>query len=422
MFDDTPDHPLAKTHAITEVKCDQFVRFFYAHLFRHHPKTRPLFPILMDEQHDRFGQALKNIVRHAGDPHLRRYLETLGRDHRKFNVGCDFYQAVGETLIAALKQCCGVAWTAEAERAWTAAYASISESMMAGAAEAEQQGLPCWWDAEITESHRQSGDHVVITARLDRHLPYRAGQYITLHTARLPGVWRPYSLACPPRTDRVVELHVSRVRQGRLSGTLVGESTPGDILRLGPANGCTTLSPLLPRPLAFMAAGTGWAQIKALLQELAQRPAAPQAWAILTVQDSRRFYDLEGFKALEHSCPQMDFLLLDSRGSGGAHEATRRLQSFISGTGGWSARDVYLSGPPGFVSCARQALIDNGSVSERIFADAEPGYLSDDSRASVPPSVRRVLNRAPRWIDPANGASMCEAARPSRRHPGPGAR
>lgn len=64
---------------------------------------------------------------------------------------------------------------------------------------------------------------------------------------------------------------MSRVDRGRLSTTLVRETRPGDVLRLGAAGGQLTFR-REDRPASLIAAGTGWAPIRALLEDLAERP------------------------------------------------------------------------------------------------------------------------------------------------------
>ena len=44
------------------------VRYFYAHLFSHHPQLRPLFPAAMDDQYERLFTALVHVVEHLGHP------------------------------------------------------------------------------------------------------------------------------------------------------------------------------------------------------------------------------------------------------------------------------------------------------------------------------------------------------------------
>ena len=91
---------------------DEAVAYFYAWLFLRRPELRELFPPAMDEQRDRLFRSLGRIVESLSTPdEMARYLSQLGRDHRKYGVTPDMYDAVGEALIATLRAFAGAAFT-----------------------------------------------------------------------------------------------------------------------------------------------------------------------------------------------------------------------------------------------------------------------------------------------------------------------
>ena len=67
------------------LRAGHVVRYFYAHLFTHHPRAPP-FPAAMDDQYERLFAALVQVVEHLGHPALPAHLHRLGRDHRKFGI------------------------------------------------------------------------------------------------------------------------------------------------------------------------------------------------------------------------------------------------------------------------------------------------------------------------------------------------
>ena len=73
--------------------------FFYSHLFVCHPEVRSMFPLSMSGQRDKFVSALGRIVSHADQMDAdAAFLQHLGRDHRKYAVVAEHYDAVGASL------------------------------------------------------------------------------------------------------------------------------------------------------------------------------------------------------------------------------------------------------------------------------------------------------------------------------------
>ncbi len=125
---------------MVERRAEQAVKFFYSHLFWHNPDIRELFPASpedMERQRDRLFAALTHVVSRIDDDSLGPYLRDLGRDHRKFRVGPEHYAVLGSSLLAALAETSGAAWTPRVEKAWAEAYQVVADAMLAGAAASE---------------------------------------------------------------------------------------------------------------------------------------------------------------------------------------------------------------------------------------------------------------------------------------------
>src|SRR3954451_3345357 len=99
------DHPeymgdlarlLKESWTLVEEHQDKVAGYFYARLFLTSPQLRDLFPVHMDVQRSRLLGAIVKAVQTVDDPELfDEYLRSLGRDHRKFHVQPDHYDAVG---------------------------------------------------------------------------------------------------------------------------------------------------------------------------------------------------------------------------------------------------------------------------------------------------------------------------------------
>jgi NAD(P)H-flavin reductase/hemoglobin-like flavoprotein len=274
---------------------DEGVAYFYAWLFLRRPELRELFPPAMDEQRDRLFRALGRIVESLSTPdEMARYLSQLGRDHRKYGITPDMYDAVGEALIATLRAFAQSAFTSEAEEAWTQTFAAAA-ALMIRAAEEDAAISPAYWTAEVVQVDRLPGDIAVVTVAPDRVLPYEAGQHLTLQTPRWPHVWRPYSIACRPREDGLISLHVKAIPGGWVSRALVHHTEAGDELILGPAMGTMTLEPAGRRDLLCVAGGTGLAPIKAIVEQAVRDSAARprQIHLFYGARKREQLYDLK---------------------------------------------------------------------------------------------------------------------------------
>ncbi|MFC7642525.1 globin domain-containing protein [Streptosporangium lutulentum] len=218
-----------ESFAVIEPVADKAAAYFYGRLFAGNPHLRGMFPPAMDVQRDRLFSALTRIVWSLDSPDsLASYLGQLGRDHRKYGVVAEHYTAVGNALLSTIKHFSAETWNAEIEAAWVTAYTSAA-NLMIESAEADSGVSPAWWLAEVIDHERRTPDIAVITLRLDQPLPYLAGQYVNVQTARWPRVWRTFSIANAPREDNTVRLHVRAIPGGgsrpRWSSTR-GSATP----------------------------------------------------------------------------------------------------------------------------------------------------------------------------------------------------
>lgn len=113
---------IRESYAVVEPHSDEVAKFFYGTLFSIAPHTRELFAANMEVQRSRLLRALVHFIQMVDKPdELLPFLQQLGRDHRKFGVITQHYEAVGTALLAAIKRYAGDAWTDQVERAWAEA-------------------------------------------------------------------------------------------------------------------------------------------------------------------------------------------------------------------------------------------------------------------------------------------------------------
>ncbi|MFF5976546.1 globin domain-containing protein [Streptomyces sp. NPDC012769] len=391
---------LRSTFAVVERRAEHAVTFFYSHLFWHNPGVRELFPEDMAPQRDRLFAALTQVVTRLEDPALAGYLGQLGRDHRRFLATPALYSAVGASLLAAFAHTAGAAWTIEAEKAWTEAYGLVADLMQAGAEESAAAGQPAWWDADVVRHERYGDDLTLLTLRPRQPYPYLPGQYASVSTLHLPRVWRTYSLANAPRPDGTLDLHVSRVEGGLMSTALTSALRVGETLRLSSPGGALTARTPPGKPRTYIAAGTGWAPVRALLEEAAADEPRLEGRLFVVARAKEYLYGRADAERLRALIPGLHVTYITAAPCRPRDQATERLVQALRATLNWPAHDVYLAGPPAFLTEVAEELEELGTDPTRVFHDRLPAV----GRFSRRPASRAewLIEPPPlHWHDPA---------------------
>ncbi|MBP2582599.1 ferredoxin-NADP reductase/hemoglobin-like flavoprotein [Streptomyces sp. PvR006] len=396
---------LRSTFAVVERRAEHAVTFFYSHLFWNNPALRELFPEDMQPQRDRLFAALTHVVTHLESPGLAAYLGQLGRDHRKFLASPALYAAVGTSLLAAFAHAAGAAWNQEAEKAWTEAYGHVADLMLAGAEEAAGAGEPAWWDADVLRHERYGEDLAVLTLRPRRPFPFLPGQYVSVSSLRVPRVWRTYSLADAPRPDNTVELHVSRIPGGAMSTALVDGTGPGETLRLSAPGGGLTACTEPGGLRTYICAGTGWAPVKALLSEAAEAEPELKGRLFVVARAKEYLYGRRDAERLQKRLSGLSVTYITSAPGHRKDQATERLVQALRACVHWPSHDVYLAGPPGFLTEVAEVLVELGTDPYRIHHDtlqpvgrftARPNTAAERLLGPPPPLWHNPGARVPR--------------------------
>jgi NAD(P)H-flavin reductase/hemoglobin-like flavoprotein len=359
---------IKESFALIEPKAEEAAAYFYGRLFVENPQLRALFPPAMDIQRDRLFHGLRKIVWSLDSPDtLSAFLSRLGRDHRKFGVCREHYDAMGRALLATFRKFAGDGWTAEMESAWRTAYATAAQ-MMVAAAEEHAADQPPWWTGEVIEHELRGPDIAVLTVRTGQRLPYQAGQYTTIQTARWPRTWRPYSIANAPRDDGLLRFHVRAMPAGWVSGSLVRHARIGDTLLLGHAAGSMTLDADSGRDILCVAGGTGLAPLKALVEEEIHTNRRRDIHLLFGARTPAGLYDLADLQALEARYPWLRVIPVVSADPSfdGMHgQVSDVLDRFHD----WSGHDVYVAGPPEMIERTVTNLQDLGVPATHIHHD-----------------------------------------------------
>jgi|HubBroStandDraft_2_1064218.scaffolds.fasta_scaffold01670_5 NAD(P)H-flavin reductase/hemoglobin-like flavoprotein len=365
------------TFAIVGAAGDDAAAYFYGWLFAGHPELRALFPTAMNEQRDRLFRALGRIVRSLSSPEeLAAYLTQLGRDHRKYSVEPEMYDAVGDALMATLRAYAGPAFTPAAKEAWAQAYQAAS-SLMIDSANSDSLNAPPFWTAEVVGNEQRRPDISILTVASYLPLPYEPGQHLTVQTPRWPKVWRPYSMACRPREDGLLAFHIKAVPGGWVSNALVHHTEPGTELILGPALGTMTLRQAGGRDLLCVAGGTGLSPIKAIIEQAIKESAdcPRQIHLFYGARTREDLYDLpelwhlaDAYQGLQLTPVTSDDPAFDGMQGNVGRVAARYMPH--------RECEAYVAGPPAMVRETLGVLTKSGLPRGRIHYD--DALLADD--------------------------------------------
>jgi CDP-4-dehydro-6-deoxyglucose reductase len=115
---------------------------------------------------------------------------------------------------------------------------------------------------------RKAEDVVLMQLQLPANdsFVYRAGQYVEFILR--DGARRSYSMANAPSHGPGVELHIRHMPGGRFTDLVFGSMKEKDILRIEGPMGSFFLREASSKPMVFLASGTGFAPLKALLEHM----------------------------------------------------------------------------------------------------------------------------------------------------------
>jgi CDP-4-dehydro-6-deoxyglucose reductase, E3 len=130
--------------------------------------------------------------------------------------------------------------------------------------------LPC----RVQKMERLAEDVMVVYLRLpaNERLQFLAGQYIEFLLK--DGSRRSFSMGNAPHDDEFIQLHVRHVPGGQFTDHVFGKMKERDILRLEGPLGTFFLREDSPKPVVFVASGTGFAPIKSIIEHALRKGVA----------------------------------------------------------------------------------------------------------------------------------------------------
>jgi CDP-4-dehydro-6-deoxyglucose reductase len=228
--------------------------------------------------------------------------------------------------------------------------------------------MPC----RVQTMERPAEDVMVLKLKLptNERLQFLAGQYINiLLKDHKP---RSFSLANAPHTDELLELHIRNIVGGEFTKHVFEEMKESDILRFKGPIGTFFLREDSEKPILFVASGTGFAPIKAIIEHAryigVKRPMhfywGARKLADLYMLKTAQQWERDGIKFT----PVLSEALTEDAWTGRTgfvHQAV--LDDYVD----LSGYDVYACGAPIVVEAAhRDFTKQRGLPNEQFFSDA----------------------------------------------------
>ena len=227
-------------------------------------------------------------------------------------------------------------------------------------------------DVIVAEKWQLASDAVglhLLPAPGESKLNWIPGQYLDFVLA--DGKHRPFSIANGPQADGTIELHVRQATGGGFTSWVYESLKVGDRLRIEGPLGTFVPREDSERPMVFMAGGTGFAPIKAIVEHfiaLGSRRRMHVYWGARSAADIYMPALAERWASvapdLHFHAVVSDPLLADGMRSGLVHQAV------VDDLPDLSGHDVYMSGPPAMISAGHQLFLDAGLPEDRLYYDS----------------------------------------------------
>lgn len=203
-------------------------------------------------------------------------------------------------------------------------------------------------------------------------LVFLPGQYVLLEdtVGRVPQ--RSYSIANAPRPDGSLSLLVTKVPDGATSTWMHDVLAVGDQVTLSGPYGTFVGLPLADAPCLYLAAGSGLAPIRSLIEAATAGSLRRAHTVLFSARTEADVLDRDRFARLEAQDPNFRFVRTLTRADGA--EPRGRIPTVLSVVcGELAAHHVFIAGASGFVRECEVAARRCGAAADRIHTEAFSG-------------------------------------------------
>jgi len=271
----------------------------------------------------------------------------------------------------------------------TAVHQQVEDSLLARSEELAWNDILPHKDRMVhlsIEKIAHYGDRILVFTMRGVTLPqdcmcqFAAGDYLEIWVPGTKWLSRAYSIGNAPRADGSLEIQLHRVDGGRFSTWAFDEAKVGDQITARGPIGNFRLRSARETPLAFVARGTGFAPIKAMIEQVLAIEPGRDIQLFWGVTDTSDFYQLDLLERWMAANPGLRCTLTARTTRPGFTVPSGA--KFIEGTV-YSAldqsaealtnRDVYMAGPTKTMHESLRVLAGKGIARERILVDAYGG-------------------------------------------------
>lgn len=196
-------------------------------------------------------------------------------------------------------------------------------------------------------------------------LHYLPGQYVLVEDRDLTVLPRSYSVANAPRADGCLSLLVTRVPGGQASTWIHDRLRVDDELAVSGPYGTFVDDHAASSPALYLAAGSGLAPIRALLEDELANGTRAALTLIFSARTEDEVLDRERFAALAEQHPRLRFIRTLTRAAGPPPHG--RIPAVLAQLcDELDAHDVFIAGAPGFVDACAAAAEALGASQDRV--------------------------------------------------------
>lgn len=256
--------------------------------------------------------------------------------------------------------------------------------------------------SRVLALHKPAPDVAVLRLQLpaNQNLQYRAGQYVEFILR--DGSRRSYSMANAPHllgNPPAIELHVRHMPGGKFTDQVFSTLKEKDILRLEGPFGSFFLREESPKPMILLASGTGFAPIKALVQQLQHKASARPAVLYWGCRRAADLYEHTWCEQMAAEMPTMRYVpVLSEAGVADGWSGRTGLvhQAVMADFPDLSGHQVYACGAPVMVESAQRDFVERcGLPADEFYADAFTSEADKHAdQAAAQPADPRATERA----------------------------
>lgn len=224
--------------------------------------------------------------------------------------------------------------------------------------------------AQIIDVQPANDDVKIVRLRLPagRKIRYSAGQYCELLLDN--DISAAFSIACAPRDDRVLELHIRANPDSHSYPLLEPRLQAGDMMRMKLGMGDITLHALNGAERILLLAGsTGFSQMKALIEALLQEDDPRPVYLYWGGRHPADLYLHEWAQQMADRHPTLHYVPVISEPGQWSGRAGFVHKAFLQDTQDFSGWKIVSGGSPGMVYAALDDFVAAGMLPAQMLSD-----------------------------------------------------